>query len=244
MSRLSLKSLFCPVCFPWGTGSSCQAHEIPLVERWAKKVSQLTSPDEIIVARITQSFATDITAWECSCDLDELRCALWIRANGRVSLIKPDQIEKLHRDDRFWQRVHGIGKLSNEKSSLEVLLKIDYKQSRRRAFYDYEVIEFSVNGDELDKYLGWMVWESYCKINDEYVKAQEVAAKAKKDMEANERKWDLAERLLGMKRLPTGALVPVDKYPEAVASLEAVRQDERNEDIIVENGVAFFCQKG
>lgn len=48
-----------------------------------------------------------------------------------------------------------------------------------------------------------MLWEQL----DE---ARKVAREAKANMEANERKWNLAETLLGMKRNEHGALVPIE----------------------------------
>jgi hypothetical protein len=49
---------------------------------------------------------------------------------------------------------------------------------------------------------------SYETLRDNQNRLKEAAAKAKAEMEANEKKWNLAEQLLDMKRTPTGALVP------------------------------------
>ncbi len=62
----------------------------------------------------------------------------------------------------------------------------------------------------LTKKEGLYIVETYALLRKKRLDAEKQAAESKAAMEENEKKWNLAESLLGMKRLPSGALVPAD----------------------------------
>lgn len=71
------------------------------------------------------------------------------------------------------------------------------------------VIEFNgvtLNSQASDRFL-----TTFKKIKADAAKAKEIADRCFAAMEENEKKWNVAETMLGMKRNEFGALVPVDK---------------------------------
>lgn len=69
---------------------------------------------------------------------------------------------------------------------------------------------YRVNGVSISPEAATLIYTNYFKVKKEQDELQRLAAEAKRKMEENEQKWNLAEQLLGMKRLPNGALVPKD----------------------------------
>jgi hypothetical protein len=67
-----------------------------------------------------------------------------------------------------------------------------------------------INGVEVDASCAKWIKDSWNEISEQIKETKRVAAAAKKNMEDNETKWNLAEKLLEMKRTESGALVPYD----------------------------------
>lgn len=83
-----------------------------------------------------------------------------------------------------------------------------------RGWWHHEPHHCVVNGQALDPAVGLQIALAYKNIHQSIIAAERTAAEAKAAMEANEAKWNLAEKLLGMRRNADGALVPVEKVVE------------------------------
>lgn len=169
---------------------------VPLdpVNNWMAKA---TTPDELIAAHIIQSMATDFEAWdqEYCLSSDGVRMDRW-------SLDSHDSNLAYHAQSKYWIIQRG----PELKFSFRLICGQEKKNSSwvwKRA-YEY----FRVNEVEFSPSCGLKIIEAFLRLKKEYKTVQAVAAKAKADMEANEKKWNLAENLLGMKRNEMGALVP------------------------------------
>lgn len=88
--------------------------------------------------------------------------------------------------------------LSHADKNIKIQYKIHYDED---TFQNLTVNSISVDGAE-------DVIAAYERINNQRRIAQQTADRALEKMKVNEKKWNLAERLLGMKRNEFGALVP------------------------------------
>lgn len=159
-----------------------------------------STPDRLIVGHIMQSMTDNILQWSVS------------QPNTYSKpLKKPDELQPMSRGDRHWCDEVCCNIFKNAKLGITAELSITYKRSyQKEVWYDFNVTSFIVNGEVMDTSLGWELWCSYNRLQEAYATAQRVAREATAAMEANERKWNLAERLLKMKRTPNGRLMAVN----------------------------------
>lgn len=163
--------------------------------------AKATTPDELIGARIKESLSKNFDNW-----------VLHVGPEPPVYYnyqIREDMVEAFNKAQTVWYRqwngkVHGnaftINRVLENKS--EGLLFAYTKQNETSR------CDFSVNGVPILTEVGEKIQKAYTDIWKAVEKAKAAADEAKRKMEENERKWNLAEQLLGMKRLPNGALVP------------------------------------
>lgn len=146
-------------------------------------------------------------------------------------LIAAHCIESIAKNFDDWALTHGndltpracftskyLYRLKNEKTDVDICWTHSKTYYPDYPFDDSEEwTDFLVNGVPIVHCEGQKIRRAYIRVKDAREKLEAEAAAAKKRMEENEKKWNLAERLLGMKRLPSGALVPKDYegYQEA-----------------------------
>jgi hypothetical protein len=169
------------------------------VERWAEKNSKLVKPEEIITARIIQMIAKDFDDWAL---VTKGQSQNWPSFSEFYS--KYPTVQHHHVDRMLVNRQ----RLVNVKS---VVIFYEHRYAATRIDGLDAVIAhryFNVNSVPLDPELGKQIVAAYVKIKLQREEAERVAAKALKEQQENEAKWNLAENLLGMKRNEFGALVP------------------------------------
>lgn len=196
-----LKTLFCAQCFPWAAGPSCDPTKHPY--------ATATTPDQLIVAAIHESFFKNFDDWTVESTLPT--------DIGSAYRFVSEKKNKYWNEKGYSWRNLATTTLKNSKMQVVVNLKfISCKQYNRegpdRYFYtlDYAQIQaFTDTFINLDRPASQRLmkaWEEVYAVNTE---AKRIADQAKREMEANEAKWNVAEKLLNMKRLPNGALVAV-----------------------------------
>lgn len=195
-----IRRIFCPRCFPWGTGSLCEECEIITpVERWAKRNAKLCSPEDLIEAHIIRSIAKDFDDWE-----------LVAVGKGTPGLTR----------DRWYEEVKTI-KEKHPHLDVQWLNRLLRNRRKHRNVKTVNILwsdncndledyfsNFFVNGIQFRGTSGSNIVEAFETINRQRQEAAAVAAKALREQQANEAKWNLAEELLGMVRNEHGALVP------------------------------------
>lgn len=158
--------------------------DLPPLEKWCFKNSTKCSPDEIIAAAIIESIAKDFEAWDWS------ECSTYT--------VPKDWAPPKYRISSGLDR-----RLRNKAKDITIYYDHAYKGGG-----NYEDRSFYVNGTALDAVCGRSITSQYkaLKKRRDAVKAAE--AKAIADLQRNEAAWNLAEKLLNMKRNEHGALVP------------------------------------
>jgi hypothetical protein len=164
------------------------------------------APDRIIAAHLLESFAKEFKDWELI-DKNVISSSTWF---DKYAKLDRQRAEK-HKTD--FNRV-----LVNKKKGIN----LSYYFTQEKVWdgdYGYHTKEsrhdFILNTIPFDTRRGNELINKFMKLRADFKKAEEVAAKAKAEMEANELKWNLAENLLGMKRNGLGVLVPVEKVVKA-----------------------------
>lgn len=167
------------------------------LETWARNAAKLTTPDDLIAASVIGSFAKDYDKWVLYGD--------WFAR-------APRYVKKLN---LCRNREEYTAKLTNRSTKLAVCI---YREKTSRDRDDIEPwIDLPdrcvVGGVVLNERASAHIVSAWKQISAKVKAAEEAAAKAKADMELNEAKWNLAEKLLGMKRNEYGALVPIQTAP-------------------------------
>lgn len=145
--------------------------------------AKATTPDEIVAAAIVQSFVKNFDDWSLL-----------------GSLEPPSQYFKSDAE-------RHASTLNNSKKKLAVAFVFEFKSAKER---HYPIPKgCSVNESKLNERSFRIILDGWLKISKEVVKTRKAAADAVREMEENEKKWNIAEKLLGMKRNQFGALVPV-----------------------------------
>lgn len=179
--------------FFWQDFEKAFGRKLSPVERWSLRNAKTCSADEIIAASIIQSFAKSFEDWSFKAKPQPVgyRCA------------NCTEIEK-ERREFVAQYAHGNVRLNRVfvNKSKDIIFAYWLQDNKTRtAFY--------VNGLSFPTELGQLIVAEFEKLDMAHQKAVAAAAKAKADMERNEKAWNLAERLLGMRRNEFGALVPI-----------------------------------
>jgi hypothetical protein len=160
---------------------------LPSVEQWAEHNSRKASADGLIASAIIESFAKDFKSW---------------RFEG--------EFHQRHSSSRLFKKTTLSRKVPCKKHiEIVFLFRETNKSDAYNSIYKYQVIGCEVNGIRIEEKAFKAILTSWNNLVVQ-VKATEAAAEeAKRNMEAEEAKWNLAEGLLGMKRNGLGALVPV-----------------------------------
>lgn len=170
-------------------------------------LAKASTPDEMIAGAIVKSFATEFDDWTV--------CKPSRNGSYRGDpYIDPGTCWKAFQGGWVSDRCDNLRnvKLTIENKKAKLTLTRSFGSSYTDSSNQYQrkmLDELFVNGILLNKAMTIYVVNAYSKMAKAHEKAKEVAAAAKAEMEANERKWNLVEKLVGLKRNEHGALVPV-----------------------------------
>ncbi len=158
-------------------------------------LATITTPDRLIVAHVIEAITKDFRAFEYK-GADK-----WSVIDG----YKPRKKDYYcgYRDSPF-----SIISPSLKAIGLIKVYRMRPYGTADEKYWKREFIELSVNNVAIDPNHIEGLLNHYWKIRDDLAATEAAAARALAEMEANEAKWNLAEKLLGMKRV-NGALVPV-----------------------------------
>ncbi len=162
-----------------------------------------TTPDDIICAAIIQSIAKDFDDWKLE----------------RIGGLTPDAAAK-RRAEVFGYHDPNLCILVNRKKDIKVSFCLN-------DFEDRVVKGGKVNGVDMAIPRLNDIFQAYDKLKQERARLKRHAAAAVSRMEREEKAWNLAEHLLGMKRNEHGALVPVVEA-EPVVVAPPVEERKRN----------------
>jgi hypothetical protein len=182
----SIRRIFCRRCFSWGLSPDCGDHGTP-VERWANHNAKICSPEQLVEAHVINSIARDFEDWE-----------LVTKRNYWSDSIDFSKFDSVHAGsvDRI---LRNRRKHRNVKS---VTIFWEHVPNGQHRNFNVNNVPFSANE-------GRNIWEAYRKIDEQRKATARIAAKALEDQKRLDRRWNLAEELLGFKRDEHGALVPV-----------------------------------
>lgn len=162
------------------------------VEDWANHNSNKATADELIAVGVIRKMKTDITCFK---------------------LISDERESRYTRD--HYKSYHVIIESSKHKLNIKVECNAVKGKSKDRdglnPFWYYpgrNVKKAYVNDVEISGAAGLQILLEFKRLNDVQKKAAEIAAKADLAMKLNEKKWNLAEELLGFERTENGALQP------------------------------------
>jgi hypothetical protein len=162
------------------------------VEEWSERLAPTTSPDRLIAAAIVESFAKEGDKWTHHSHL--LVPQDWRWAGNHKSC------------------VFKMGHKSRKGLEVEITITVRSRDNDGASPWLPETFEVSVKGVPLSEEVSvWLVKE-FRRLETAHQKALEAAAAAKAEMERNEKLWNIAENMLNMKRLPSGALVPIEEF--------------------------------
>jgi hypothetical protein len=169
------------------------------VERFANSGwSTAASPDDLIAAAIVESFAKDFDKWQLQ--------DIW-----RGVIVPYDSSLKYApaRERATLLQIHPQSDQTVITVSLSLKRTAKDRDNRGPWLYSIARGPCSVNGVELNNKASACIASAYCSIKLQIAAAEAAALEAQAAMRINEKKWNLAESLLGMKRNEHGALVPV-----------------------------------
>jgi hypothetical protein len=157
------------------------------VEEWAERNKKKASADDLIAGAIVSSFAKHYKSWKFEGEFHQ--------RHDRHGAFKPTSLSL---------------KLPTKKHiSIVFLFKKTDAGDTYSTLYKYKVIGCEVNGVQVSQSAFKYIYSGWQGIVVQVKRTEQVAEEARKSMEENEKKWDLAEALLGMKRGPLGQLVPI-----------------------------------
>ena len=167
----------------------CHAYgdTIPTVEEWAMRHKDRCSADQIIAAHCINSIAKDVNDWK---------------------LIRPgDDWDEWYDLFQRYKFEHGVDSLLINRQrhknvkSVHIFYNRQFGKNPNRFFY--------INGVKFNDYDGREIIDSYLKVKAQKEEVERVAARALREQQLLEQKWNMAEELLGMKRNEFGALEPI-----------------------------------
>jgi len=157
------------------------------VELWVAHCSMKTTPDDLIAGAIIPSFAKDFKHWKF---VGEFHQRYTNSSGFKSTSLTRKMVGKKHVEIVF-------------------VFKNTRHSNGYDAIYKYKVIGCEVNGIRISDRAFRAIYDAWQGVVVKVRAAEAAAAEAKLAMEMNEKKWDIAEGLLGMKRNKQGALVPV-----------------------------------
>jgi hypothetical protein len=165
--------------------------KLPTVEEWSQQHANKASPDGIIAATIVESLAAHWEDWVAT-DLE-------------------------HKQGVYRRDLELVPSLVNNKKKITVSFGVREWTTRTdeyspKVFHkDWQSEGTKVNGVAIELKAARYIAAGYERLAKQQKALQERAAEAKRNMEANEAKWNLAEQLLGFKRTAEGVLVPAQE---------------------------------
>lgn len=164
---------------------------------WAKA----TTPDQLIVAHILHDYAKNPDNWKISGTLPKSLCGFHTGSHNR-----PDGY--INKDSKTWFRTNlFVFTLTDGKVKATLFTYIKNRDGDGCSPW-FESYLFEVNGIRLADSSQKQLFKNLKALMTQKKEAEIAAAKALVQLEENERKWNLAETLLGMTRNEFGALVP------------------------------------
>lgn len=166
--------------------------------------SRATTPDLIIAAAIITSLTKSINEGEGD----------WAK-NDMLPLC-----ERRIESSQVWiERNPQRPKLTSNALGVEIVFGTKASRTETRECYikwswTLDANNTRINDTLIEPKAAIAIWDCYFDLVEAKKKAGEIAAKALEVMKANEAKWNLAEKLLGMRRNEFGALVPVTSIKE------------------------------
>lgn len=161
--------------------------------------AKAVTPDDLISAYCVASIARNFDDWT--------RTENWLQYKQPCHQLTPSQ-----RPKGVFRFVEIV--IENKKKEI----KLTYKLTAYNNYADLEECSnFKVNGVEINDVAGEDIRQAYNKVAEARRKIEAEAKRLAEKMAHDQKKWDIAEKLLGMKRLPNGALVP----KESAACLKA-----------------------
>lgn len=184
---------------------------IATVEQWAERNSKLATPDELISASIVRQIAKDFDAWEMHAFDDKIRSGMSIELRARADEARTAWYNRWTKPG-CKANYYMINRVLENKA-LGVCVAY-----RRVSSYSYEFGEtletkrdmFHINDVPISNKEGNIIINSHTEVQKARDKAKAAAEKALREMQENEQKWNLVERLAGLKRNEFGALVPIE----------------------------------
>jgi hypothetical protein len=161
------------------------------VEKWAVHNAKKATPDDLIAGAVVASFAKDYKHWEFKGEFHQRHSS---------SCVKSTSLSRKM--------------VSKKDITIVFLFKKTCIYDDYSTVYKYKVIGCEVNGIRVTNAAFKYIYDNWQGITVKVRAAEAAAAEAKKRMEENEKKWDMAEGLLGMKRDGLGRLMPIKTADE------------------------------
>ncbi len=157
--------------------------------------SRATTPEQIIVAAVLESFKLDMDKWTaCKREYN----------HGRRKMSDPEHLYYKYNGDLNNKSIYYLSGDTIWLRNSDKKIDVEIKARDFNTWAHCKVDGVSVPKEHIDVILA--AWD---RIQGKIRRIEEAAAKAKALMEQNEAAWNLAERLLNMKRNEQGALVPI-----------------------------------
>jgi hypothetical protein len=167
---------------------------------WAKA----TTPDQLIVAHILHDYAKNPDNWKTFGSFPNALANPHTRSHYRPDGYSDKDATRWYRTDTF------VFTLTDGKATAKLFTYIKNKDGDGCSPW-YEKYFFEVNNVRLDDKANLELFSKIKSLMTQKKEAEIAAARALVQLEENERKWNLAETLLGMKRNEFGALVPKEE---------------------------------
>lgn len=171
-------------------------------------ITKALTPDQLITANLIELIAKDFDGWTVD-DKSDIKYGCSLSA---------------YETSKKWEAAHP--ELNNIEHSFVDKVLIYAKKNIKLFYYSESSIYYYIGDVKFDNKCGAKIREAYNEIWTERQRLKKVAAEALKKMKEDQKKWDLAEKLTGLKRLENGALVPatpISSQSEQVGENAAVK---------------------
>lgn len=172
-------------------------------ERFAQMLTDKNNPDHILLAYILRSFATEFDQWTVSSAASTIGLNECLRVLQRKFTKLPVVNSRKKRSQCYDQ--YNCYKLV--KDGVNVVLGFEIHRWDNLEIVNIAPVLFTINDTPFNLESALKVYASYLDLFQKQQAIKAAAAKAKAEMEANEKKWNLVENVLGLKRLEDGTLV-------------------------------------
>lgn len=169
---------------------SISSRPITNIEDWCEKAAKITTVDRMLVGAIVECMTKDFEAWD------------YKSYNKTHGWREPES------DAILWNRKLGI--------------KFTFGHDSKREMYASETswtanptVNPKINDIPIKSVDARFIWNSYEKLKASLEAVKAAERQALEDMKNNEKKWNLVEKLLNMKRNEFGALVPIQQIEDS-----------------------------